>query len=132
MNGNIVETPIELNAGVSGRRERLWGVIGGVIGATVGVTSALIAVLVEHAPWYSTGGSYPAFFRQPRLLTYDVFLAVVMGVGAAFLISSVVISRTSRFPRTDTSGATLVGAILALISGLLLFMRLVAIVSAAG
>jgi len=42
----------------------------------------------------------------------------------------IVKSRTSRFPRTDASGATLLGTILMAIGGLLLFTRLVAITSA--
>jgi hypothetical protein len=60
-----------------------------------------------------------ATVERPAELT-----AGVSGSGA------IVLARVSRFPRTDASGASLAGTILMLLSGTLLFTRLVAIASA--
>jgi len=59
-------------------------------------------------------------------------LGALVGLSSALIAVYVEIvkSRTSRFPRTDASGATLLGTILMAIGGLLLFTGLVAITSA--
>ena len=128
--GSREDRPIELNEGVNLRRERLWGVTGGVVGALVGVTSALIAVYGEGASWRSSGSPYPKFFEQTRLLVYDRFLFCMLAAGAAFLVASIVLARVSRHPRTDSMGASLIGMVLTVLAGVLLFTRLVAIAGA--
>jgi hypothetical protein len=91
------------------------------------VGSALIAVYVEGAPWWSAG-PYPAFFATPRLLVFDVYLCSALVAGVGFLIAALVLARLSRYPRTDASGALVVGLVLALTSGAILFARLVTVV----
>ena len=123
------ETGQELGreAGTSPARERRWGVIGGTLGALYGVGTALIAVYVEGAPWWSAG-PYPAFFATPRLLVFDVYLCSALVMGVAFLVAALALARLSRYPRTDASGALIVGLILTLTSGTILLTRLLAVV----
>jgi hypothetical protein len=124
------DRPVERSAGVSLRRERQWGLFGSLIGAVFGIGSALIAVYVEGASWWASSTLYPQFFANRRLLTYDYFLASSLLVGAVFQIAALWTARTGRYPRTDTFGGTLVGMILMLLAGVLLFTRLVAIAHA--
>ena len=121
------ERPAELMIGVATRRERIWGLAGGAIGAGVGIGSALIAMLVEGAPAYSSG-LYPEFFSSPRLLAYDAFLLLTLIVGLAFMGLALVFARVGRYPRTDGFGAGLLGTILSAVGGLLIFFRLVAVI----
>ena len=123
----LSETPIGLGEGVSGRRDRMWGWIGGILGVAVGVGSAAIAIFVEGANAYQSS-PYPPFFAKRQLLAYDVFLAVLVGVGAAFAIGAIVLARRSRFPRTDAMGGALAGTILMLLGSALILSRLVAVI----
>jgi divalent metal cation (Fe/Co/Zn/Cd) transporter len=107
----------------------MWGLLGGLLGATVGVGSAAIAVLVEGADLFSSG-PYPAFFAKRQLLVYDVFLGLMVIVGAGFAVTGLVLVKRSAFPRTDGLGALLVSLILTLLGAALLFTRLVAIIRA--
>src|SRR5262249_55059117 len=125
-----VDRPVERCAGVSMRRERHWGFVGGLLGAVFGLGSALIAVYVEGASWLSSSTPYPRFFAHHRLLTYDYFLASALIVGALFQIGALWTARRGCYPRTDTFGGALVGTILMLLAGILLFARLVAIAHA--
>jgi hypothetical protein len=131
MNGPS-QTPVESSAGLNPARERIWGLVGGIIGAVVGVGSALIAVYAEGMSWRSSSSPYPEFFKRSSILAYDKFLLGMLIVGALFLIGAMIAARTGRFPRTDAFGATLVGTILMIMSGALLFTRLVAIASVSG
>jgi hypothetical protein len=114
-------------AGTNPARERRWGVIGGTLGSLYGVGSALIAVFVEGAPWWPTG-TYPAFFATPRVLVFDVYLALALVTGVGFLVAGLVLARLSRYPRTDVSGALVLGLVLGLTSGAILLTRLLAVV----
>lgn len=118
---------IRSETGTSPARERRWGLIGGTLGALYGLGAALIAVYVEGAPWRSPG-PYPAFFATPRLLVFDVYLGSALATGVGFLVAALVLARLSRYPRTDASGALVVGLVLGLTSGAILFARLVAVV----
>jgi hypothetical protein len=113
--------------GTSPARERSWGLTGGVMGAISGVGAALIALYVEGAPWWPSG-PYPAFFGTPRLLTFDAYLGSALAIGVGFLVSAAALARVSRYPRTDASGALIVGLVLGLTSGAILFTRLLAVV----
>ena len=121
------ETPVATTDGLSPRRDRAWGLVGGALGVAVGVGSAAIAVFVEGANAFESGVPYPRFFTKRELLTYDAFLALVIAAGAVFAISAVVFARRSRFPRTDTMGGALCGAVLLVLGSALLFTRLIAI-----
>ena len=123
----LIETPVGLGEGVSSRRDRIWGWIGGTLGASVGLGSAAIAVFVEGANAYQSS-PYPPFFAKRQLLAYDAFLAVMIGVGAAFAIGAIVWARRSRFPRTDAMGGALAGTILMLLGSALILTRLVAVI----
>ena len=132
MNATIdrFDRPVERGAGVSMRRERHWGLLGGLVGAVFGLGSALIAVYVEGASWWSSSRPYQQFFGRHRLLTYDYFLVSALIVGAVFQIGALWAARIGRYPRTDAFGGSVVGTILMLLAGVLLFMRLVAIAHA--
>ena len=121
------ETPVTTTDGLSGRRDRMWGLIGGALGVAVGLGSAAIAIFVEGANAYQSS-PYPPFFTKRQILAYDAFLGVVVVVGAAFGIGAMVLARRSRFPRTDAPGAALAGTILMLLGSALLFTRLIAVV----
>jgi hypothetical protein len=122
-----METPVATDAGISGRRDRVWGLVGGVLGAAVGVGSAAIAVFAEGAQLVEPG-LYPAFFARRAILGYDIFLGLVIVTGAAIAVAGVVLTRRGAYPRTDAFGALLVSVILMLLGAALLFTRLVAIV----
>jgi hypothetical protein len=121
------DRPAESIVGLAARRERLWGLIGGAVGASFGVGAALIAMLIEGAPAYSSG-LYPEFFSRMRLLAFDAFLLLGLIVGLAFMGAALVFARVGRYPRTDCFGAGLLGTILSALGGLLIFLRLVAVI----
>ena len=104
------EPDLELGpeAGTSPARERRWGAIGGTLGSLYGVGAALIAIFVEGAPWWPTG-TYPPFFATPRLLAFDVYMIAALVTGLGFLVAALVLARLSRYPRTDASGALVLG-----------------------
>jgi len=107
----------------------MWGWIGGILGAAVGIGSAAVAIFVEGANAYQSN-PYPPFFAKRQLLGYDVFLAVVVAVGAVLGIGAMVLARRSRFPRTDAMGGALAGTILMLLGFALVFTRLIAVIRA--
>ena len=123
------DTGVEVarGAGTSPARERRWGAIGGTFGALYGLGSALIAVYVEGAPWRPSG-PYPAFFATRRLLPFDLYLGTALATGVGFLVAALVLARVSRYPRTDASGALVVGLVLGLTSGAIVLARLLAVV----
>ena len=121
------DQPVERSQGVSSERERRWGVIGGISGSLVGGGAALIGVFIDGMPWY-TSGPYPRAFAEARLFAIDVYLMAVLVIGAAFSTAGIVFSRRSPYPRTDTFGAGLMGTILMAMSGVILFIRLVALI----
>ena len=116
--------------GVSHRRDRMWGWSAGVVGAAVGLGSAAVAVLVEGANAFQSS-PYPPFFTKREVLVYDVFLGAVVFVGAVSGIAALVLARRSRFPRTDTMGGALCGAVLLVLGSALLFTRLIAVIRGA-
>ena len=123
------EPDLELGreAGTSPARERRWGAIGGTLGSLYGVGAALIAIFVEGAPWWPTG-TYPPFFATPRLLAFDVYMIAALVTGLGFLVAALALARLSRYPRTDASGALVLGLVLGLTSGAILLTRLVTVV----
>jgi len=123
----MTEVPVPVDAGVSARHDRRWGLIGGLLGAAVGLGSAAIAVFIEGADLFSSG-PYPPFLAKRELLAYDLFLGSMVIVGAGFAVAGIVLTRRSPFPRTDGFGALLASLILMLLGAALLFTRLVAIV----
>ena len=125
------ETPVPVGAGVSPNRDRMWGLVGGLLGIAVGLGSAAIAVFIEGADPLSSTSPYPTFFGKRQLLVYDVFLAAVIVVGVAFAITGIVLTRRSKFPRTDALGTLLVSAVLTALGAALLFTRLVAVIRGA-
>ena len=123
----MIETPMSTNEGLSSRRDRRWGWAGGILGLAVGLGSATIAVFVEGANALESS-PYPPFFATRRLLTYDIFLAIVTVIGALLAIATIVLAKRSRFPRTDAAGAAIGGLVLMLLGASLLFTRLVAVI----
>jgi hypothetical protein len=123
----VVEAqPVERSAGVSAARERRWGLIGGAAGAIVGGGSALVTVFLDGASWLESG-PYPAVFREGRLHAIDGYLLLVLLTGLGFSVAALVAVRRSAFPRSDGFGAGLVGALLAVLGGAILFIRVLAL-----
>lgn len=118
--------PVDPSAGVSASRERLWGLIGGSAGALAGVGSGLVAVLIDGAPWFESG-PYPSLFREPRLLAIDVYLLLVLVAALTFSATALVLARRSPFPRSDAYGAGLLGTLLGVLPGVILFIRVLAL-----
>lgn len=122
------ETPVDLHAGLSRRREATWGVLGAVLGVVVGGGSAAIGIFVEGADPLASTSPYPAFFTRRELLAYDIFLAGMIVLGAVIAATGAVLARRSKFPRTDTLGALVASGVVLLLGGVLLFTRLVAVI----
>jgi hypothetical protein len=118
--------PVERSAGLSTARERRWGLIGGAAGSVAGVGSALVAVYMDGASWYSSG-PYPTVFREARLLAIDVYLLLMLLAGFGFSVAALVLARRSAFPRSDAYGAGLLGALLGALGGVILFLRVFAL-----
>lgn len=117
---------VERAAGLSDSRERRWGWLGGVIGSLVGVGAALVAVVLDGAFWYEAG-PFPSVFRERRLLAIDVYLLGSVVVGLGFSLAALLQARRSPFPRSDAYGAGLLGALLSVLGGAILFVRVLAL-----
>ena len=124
-----MDRPVDRDAGVSASRERKWGLIGGLAGTVVGVGSAAVAVGIDGASFYETG-LYPRIFQRQEILAMDLYMLAVLIAGASFSAAALVFARTSPFPRTECYGAGLMGLILSLLAGVLLFIRLMALLAA--
>jgi hypothetical protein len=124
-----MDSPVERSAGVSASRERKWGLIGGLAGTVVGVGSAAVAIALDGAAFYETG-LYPSIFRSHELLAMDLYMLAVLIAGASFSAAALVYARRSPYPRTECYGAGLMGLILSLLAGFLLFIRLMALLAA--
>ena len=121
--------PVPREAGVSPERERRWGLIGGVAGSVLGVGSATVAIVIDGASIYESG-PYPEIFERTELLAIDVYLLLILLIGAGFSTAAVVYAKRSPYPRTDAFGAALTGLILTTLAGLVLFVRLYALLGA--
>lgn len=124
-------TPLDRTAGINPTRERFWGMVGAAVGSVFGVGAALVATLLDGIPWQESGGAYPAIFEQHTWLYLDFFLLFGFGVGAAFGVAALVYARRGAYPRTDTYGALLMGLILLLLCGVILFVRIMAMIGGA-
>lgn len=118
--------PVECSAGVNVARERRWGLIGGIAGAVAGGGAALVAVYLDGASWFESG-PYPSVFRETRLLAIDLYLLLLLLVGTGFSLVALVQARRSAFPRSDAYGAGLLGMLLAVLAGAILFVRVFAL-----
>jgi hypothetical protein len=122
------DQPAGRAVGVSDARERLWGAIGGLVGSAIGVGSFLVAWLADRAPWKELSGApYPPFLAARRMIALDYYLLGVVLLGMGFLGCALIGVRLGRFPRSDGYGATLIGAILCALGGVVLFLRVFAI-----
>jgi len=117
---------VNRSEGVNPRHERRWGIAGGVLGVLVGGGLALEAVVVEHSGW-NAGTGFPAFFSTRRLLAYDACLLALLLAGATLSIGAAFYARFGRWPRTDACGAAVLGLVLTVLSGVILFMRVYAL-----
>jgi len=118
---------VDRKTGLSPTRERTWGWIGGTVGSLFGIGAALVAMVLDGVPWYSSG-PYPLVFTEQRLLAIDFYLLAALVVGLGFSTAAAIFSRRSPYPRTDAFGAGLLGVILTGVSGFVFFTRLVALI----
>ena len=110
------------------RRERLWGVIVGFLGSAIGAGSFALAYLIQGEPLSSLVGSpYPAIFTRRSVMPLDYFFAAVCVLGFAFVVAAALISRWGRYPRSDGFAAALTGAMLSVLAGAALALRLWAV-----
>jgi hypothetical protein len=124
-----MDVPIGRAAGVSPSRERLWGVAGGAIGSLVGIGGLVVALLFQDAPVRELiGAPYPPVFMRRAMIPLDYYFLGLVALGLVFLESGVIALRFSRFPRTDGMGAALLGTVLCALGGVVLFLRLWAVV----
>ena len=120
-----LDHPADPRAGFSARREQLWGLFGGLIGGLAGAGSLLVAKGIQGAPLRELVGSpYPPLFALRTMMAIDYYFMSVLGVGLVFLAIALVALRTSRYPRSDGSGAAVIGTILCALGGIVLFLRL--------
>jgi hypothetical protein len=124
-----MDVPVGQAAGLSGRRNRLWGVLGVLIVGLVVAGSVVVPWLVDGTPpgemW---GVPYPPLFTRRAMLLVDYYSLGMVGLGLIFLEWAVVAVRASRFPRTDGAGPAILGTALCALGGLVLFARLCAVV----
>jgi hypothetical protein len=124
----MTDDPIETAAGLSGRRERFWGLVGGTVGSAVGIGAFAIAWLVQGASaGEMSGAPYPSFLARRVMMPLDYYFLALILVGLAFLGSGLFATRFGRYPRSDGFGATLLGTILCALGGIVLFVRLWAV-----
>lgn len=124
-----MEVPVGQQAGVSSRRERLWGWGSGLIGALVGVGGLLVVYLVRDIPLRElVGGPYPPVFTRRSMIALDYYFLGLIALGLTILEGGVLVLRKSKYPRTDGAGATLLGTVLCALGGVVLFVRLWAVV----
>jgi hypothetical protein len=118
------ERPADRSIGWSAGRERWWGLVGGVVGSLAGIGSFIVARIFDRASLRELVGSpYPPLLARRSVIALDYYFLAVLAAGFAFLIAAIVLLRTGSYPRTDGFGATLVGAILSMLGGLVLFLR---------
>jgi hypothetical protein len=124
-----MDVPVGQLAGVSGRRERFWGWVGGVIGSLVGVGGVLVVFLVQETPLRELWGApYPPVFTRRTMIALDYYFVGLVALGLVFLEGGILALRKSKFPRTDGAGAALLGTVLCALGGIVLFVRLWAVV----
>ena len=123
-----MDVPVGQLAGVSGRREQLWGWLGGVVGALVGVGGLVVAVLAEDVSWRELiGAPYPPVFARRSMIALDYYFVGLVALGLVFLETGIVALRKSKYPRTDGGGAAILGTVLCALGGVVLFARLWAV-----
>jgi hypothetical protein len=110
------------------RRERLWGLIVGFLGSAIGAGAFALAYLIQGEPVSNLVGSpYPAIFTRRAVMPLDYFFAAVGILGFVFVVAAALISRWGRYPRSDGFAAALTGAILSVVAGAALCLRLWAV-----
>jgi hypothetical protein len=125
---STLEHPIPKMAGTSLSRERHWGIIGGILGSIAGVGAFLVAWLIQGERWQEMSRApYPLFFNRHELMPLDLYFVILLLIGTLFLALALFLVRVGRYPRTDGYGAVLVGLVLSSLAGMVLFLRLFAV-----
>jgi hypothetical protein len=124
----MTDDPIASAAGLRARRERFWGLVGGSVGAAAGIGAFAIAWLVQGATVGELSGApYPPLMARRAMMPLDYYFLAMILLGLGFLGSGLVAIRLGRYPRSDGFGGTLIGAILCTLGGIVLFVRLWAV-----
>jgi hypothetical protein len=124
-----MDVPVGQFVGLSGRRERLWSVLGGLVVVLAIAGGPLVSWLVQGTPLGELWGiPYPPLFGQRAMIVLDYYSLGLVGLGLVFLEGAVLALRSSRYPRTDGTRAAMLGMALCAVGGLVLFARLWAVV----
>jgi|SRR5438128_6361845 len=121
-----MESPVQLDQGLSIQRERRWGLIGGLAGAVVGIGSCVVALLQGESVRDMSGSPWPAVLNRRELMPLDFCYLALVVTGLVFGASAAWFARRSSFPRSDAFGAALAGGILSALGGIVLFIRVYA------
>ena len=62
------------------------------------------------------------------MIALDYYFIGLVALGLAFLEGGILALRKSKYPRTDGAGAALLGTVLCALGGVVLFVRLCAVV----
>ena len=120
-----MDVPVGQAAGVSGRRHRVWGAARMLLVPLALAGSLLVPWLVQGTPLDDLWGlPYPPMFARKQMILLDYYALGLVGLGLVFLEGAMVALRASKFPRTDGTGAALLGTVLCALGGLGLFVRL--------
>jgi hypothetical protein len=124
-----MDVPVGQAAGVSNRRSQFWGAIGGLVVVLAGVGWFVLPWLLDGTPpgdlWTVP---YRSLLARRAMIPLDYYFLGMVGLGLVFLETAVVALRRSRFPRSDGTGALLLGTVLCALGGVVLFARLWAVV----
>src|SRR6476660_8416541 len=108
-----MDVPVGQLTGLSGRRERIWSLVGGFIVCLVGLASFLVPWLVQEIPLSQlVGVPYPPLFTQRAMIMLDYYFLGMIGLGVIILEAAVMALRASKYPRTDGTRLALLGTAL--------------------
>ncbi len=104
-------------------RAREWSLVGGLVWIIAALGGLVIARLQETG----AEAGWRVAFERPELGALDIWWFTVVVAGAVFLAVALYGALRSQAPRTDAFGAGLTGAVLSTVGGVILFLRLLAV-----
>ena len=104
-------------------RAREWSIVGGL----VWIIAALGGLFIARFQEAGASQGWRVAFERPELGALDIWWFTVVLAGGVFLAVGLFGALRSQAPRTDAFGAGLTGAVLSTVGGLILFLRLLAV-----